>query len=883
MSLCGLLPKRCREAVAGDLDEIWDGGGVTRWQWWRIALASIAACWFDEIRRRGSEPSWRHRRHGPRGDPFMQTLVQDLLYGARLMRRAPGFTAAAVLMLGLGIGVNAATFSIVEILSIKPLNYRDPSRVAFILGTNAARQQRGMNLPLADAMEIGRQMQSVERVAAYQYWSANLTSGALPERVQAYKVTANTFTLLGVEAALGRALNEEDGNPETADAIVLSDGLWRRRFGADPAVVGTTVMIDGAAHTIAGVMPRRFEFPVFNFKGEAWTAMKGTPDTLARRAGSPSIVAIARLKSDTSYPRAQAEIATVMRRLEADHPETNRGLGAELVEMRRLGEVFQPAPMSLIALGAVAAVLLLACANVANLLLARAAARERELAVRAALGAGRARLVRQLLTESALLAAAGSVVGLALAFWGLRLLRSSLPELLVVTQPNVLELGIDRLTLVFTLVVAGLCALVFGGIPALKAARARTSESLKSGGHGSGGSPHRRLRAALMIAEVALSLILLVSAGLLVRTFGQLQKVDPGFSPDRVLTLTVTLPEYRYKEGEAQRRFFAAAIESVSRVPGVRDAGFVNVLPFSTYNRGTRYVVDEATVPEPGREPAADYRIVTERYFAALDIPILDGRAFDSRDRDSTDRVAIVNRTLARRAFGGASPIGRRLRAGRAASPTPWLTIVGVAGDVRHSEIAGRPEAELYVPASQTSSEMMMLAAKTTGKPEDLADAIQRAIATIDPLQPVYHVKPMRRLVEEALLPQASAMSMMAIFALLAFLLATIGIYGVISYVVSQQTREFGVRLALGASPSDLLRLVLRRGLTLLAAGTAIGAVGAIGVTRLLGGILYGVTATDWPTYATVGAVLFAVGAVACYIPARRATRLDPAVVLRAD
>jgi putative ABC transport system permease protein len=881
MSLWGLLPARCREAVAGDLEEIWHRGGVTRWTWWYIAVASVAACWLDEIRWRGDgEPS---RRQTQRGDRFMQTLAQDLLYGARLMRRSKGFTAAAVLTLGLGIGVNAATFSIVEILSIKPLHYRDPSRVAFILGTNAARQQRGMNLPLADAMDIGRQMQSFERVAAYQYWSANLTSGPLPERVQAYKVTANTFALLGVEAPIGRTINEDDGRPEAPNVIVLSDGLWRRRFGADPAAIGSTVTIDGTAHTIVGVMPRPFEFPVFNFKGEAWIAMKGTPDALARRAGTPSIVAIARLAGGTTYQRAQAEITTVMKRLEADHPDTNRGLGAELVEMRRLGDVFQPAPMSLIALSAVAVVLLLACANVANLLLARAAARERELAVRAALGAGSARLVRQLLTESALLAAAGSVLGLALAFWGLRLLRGSLPELLVVTQPNVLELGIDRLTLVFTLVVAGICALLFGGIPAVKAAGARTSESLKSGGHGAGGSPHRRLRAALMIAEVALSLVLLVSAGLLVRTFGQLQKVDPGFNPDRVLTLTVTLPEYRYKEGDAQRRFFVAATDSVSRVPGVRTAGFVNVLPFSTYGRSTRYVVDEATVPEPGREPATDYRIMTERYFAALEIAILEGRSFDSRDRESTDRVAIINRTLARRAFGGTSPIGRRLRVGRAASRTPWLTIVGVAGDVRHSEIAGRPEPELYVPVSQTPTDMMMLAAKTTGNPEDLADAIQRAIAAVDPLQPVYHVKPMRRLVDEALLPQASAMSMMTIFAMLAFLLATVGIYGVISYVVSQQTREFGVRLALGASPSDLVRLVLRRGLTLLAAGTALGAVGAIGATRLLRGILYGVTATDWPTYVTVGAVLFFVGAVACYIPARRATRLDPAVVLRAD
>src|SRR6185295_11405665 len=316
----------------------------------------------------------------------------------------PGFTAAAVLTLGLGIGVNAATFSIVDVLSLQPLNYRDPERVAFILGTNAARHERGMNLPLADAMDIGRQMKALDGVAAYEYWSANLTGGQLPERIQAYRVTANTFVLLGVDAAIGRAIAASDGQPDAPNVMLLSDGLWRRRFGADPSIVGSTVILDGAAHTVVGVMPQRFEFPVFNFKGEAWTAMKGTPDALARRAGSPSIVAIARLRSEASYKSAQAELDTVMRRLEADYAQTNRGLGAELVEMRRLGEVFQPAPIGLIALAAVSVVLLLACANVANLLLARAVVRQREMAVRAALGAGRGRLVRQLLTESALLA-----------------------------------------------------------------------------------------------------------------------------------------------------------------------------------------------------------------------------------------------------------------------------------------------------------------------------------------------------------------------------------------------------------------------------------------------------------------------------------------------
>jgi putative ABC transport system permease protein len=336
-------------------------------------------------------------------------------------------------------------------------------------------------------------------------------------------------------------------------------------------------------------------------------------------------------------------------------------------------------------------------------------------------------------------------------------------------------------------------------------------------------------------------------------------------------------------DGESQRRFFVNAADAVARVAGVRTTGFVNVLPFSTYNGSTRYIVDGEAPREAGHEPASDYRIVTNGYFATLEIPIVAGRGFDSRDRDGTERVAIVNRTFARRAFADASAIGRRIRMGRVASNTPWLTVVGVVGDVRHSELTGRAEPELYVPLAQTPTDMMMLAARTTGNPDDMADAVQKAIASVDPLQPVYHVKSLRRLVDEALLPQASAMSMMTMFAVLALLLSTVGIYGVVSYVVSQQAREFGVRLALGASPFDLMRLVLRRGLVWVGIGTAIGAAGALGVARLLGGILYGVTSTDWPTYVVVAAGLIFVCAVACYIPARRVVRLDPAIVLRAE
>jgi len=799
------------------------------------------------------------------------------------MRRAPGFTAAAVITLGLGIGANVATFSIVNVLSLAPLSYKDPDRVAFVLGTTASRDQPTWNLLLADAVDLGQQMQSFDAVGAYAYWSANLTGAELPERVQAYRVTANAFPLLGVDAAIGRAIDAVDGRPETPDVVVLSYGLWERRFGANPAVVGQTVTLDGRAHKVIGVMPRQFEFPVFNFKGEAWTALKNTSEGVVNRSASPSIVAIARLKKGVSYTAAQSELNTVMRRLESDYPRTNRGIGARVVEMRRLGELFQPAPISLIALSAVVTVLLLACTNVANLLLSRAAGRERELAVRASLGAGRGRLVRQLLTESALLAAAGTALGLVVAFWALRALRASLPELLVVTQPNVLELGLDRLTLAFTAVVALVSALVFGGIPALKTARADLHTSLKSGGHGTTGPPHQRLRAGLMIAEVALSLVLLVASGLLVRTFGRLRDVPLGFSSDHVLTMTMTLPNYRYADDVARRRFFEQTAEEVAHVPGVRAAGFVNALPFSTYNAVTRYIVEAAPVSEEGREPAADYRVVTDRYFNALEIPLVAGRTFDSRDREAGGKVAIVNRTLERRAFADRSAVGQRIRLGQMSSTAPWLTIVGVIGDVRHSEISGAPQAEVYVPLRQAPATTMMLAAATAGDPNELVDPVRRAIATIDPTEPVYHVKTLRQLLDDAMLPQASAMQMMTVFGTLAFVLAAVGIFGVVSYGVSQQMREFGVRLALGASPADVVGLVLRRGMTLVLAGMAIGAAGALALGHLMAGLLYGVSPRDLPTLAASLGLMFLAAVIACYVPARRAMRVDPMAILRMD
>jgi putative ABC transport system permease protein len=570
-----------------------------------------------------------------------------------------------------------------------------------------------------------------------------------------------------------------------------------------------------------------------------------------------------------------------MSRLESDNPQTNRGLSARVVEMRRLGQD-RSAPTAMILIGAVGFVLLLACANVANLLLSRACVRDRELSVRAALGAGRGRLVQQLLTESVMLSTAGAGLGLVLAYWVLHALRASLPELLLTTAPNVLDLGIDGWTLGFTAGIALLSALLFGVAPAVRTARRDFGAPLRSGATSGAGPTHQRFRAALMVSEVAMALVLLVIAGLLIRTFDRLRQVDPGFDPDHVLTMTVSLPNYRYAGTPVQRQYFDRAGENISRLPIVQSAAWVNVLPFSTYNHVTRFVV-EGTAPEPGREPAADHRVITSDYFRVLKIPLLGGRAFDSRDRDGGQPVVIINRTLARREFSDGDPVGRRLQLGRRGSTMPWLTVVGVVGDVLHSEMTARPAPTVYVPFAQAPGPMMMLAARTAPDPDSARDSVVAAIAAVDPIQPVYDVKPLRDLLDAALIPSAAAMSMMAVFGALSLLLATVGIYAIISYTVSQQTREMGVRLALGASPGDVMQLVLRRGLSLILVGAALGAAGALGVAWLIRGILYGVPPSDALTYAVVGTLFAAVGAAACYVPARRATRLNPVDVLRSE
>lgn len=582
-----------------------------------------------------------------------------------------------------------------------------------------------------------------------------------------------------------------------------------------------------------------------------------------------------------TYGQAQAELDALMAAFATQFPETNRGLGVRLIEMGRLDDE-EAGPAFLIAFVTVALVLVLACANVANLLLGRGASRQRELAVRAAIGANRWHLVRQLLVEGALLALAGGAVGVLLAMLGLEALRAALPEVLFTTLPHADAIGVDRTTLAYTLAISMLTSLLFGLFPALRAARADVFDGLRESAPAGGSRGTRRLRSGLVVAEVALSTLLLVGAALLVRSYGALHHVSPGFEPAGVLTMAMSLAEDRYPEPRARLQFYDAVIERVERLQGVRAAGFVNVLPFSTYDRGTRLTVDDAPVPEPGSEPSVSYRVTSPRYHETLGIPLLEGRAFSQRDGANAAPVSIVNHALVRRHLGGRSPIGRRVRLGRDAD-TPWLTIVGVVGDVRHSTLTADPDPEIHVPLAQAPASMMMLALRSDSRPEGIAGAVRAAIQAVDPDQPVYHVRTLDTMVADSMLPQSASAALMAVLGVLALVLATVGVYGVVAFDLSQRTRELAVRAALGATPGDLQRLVLRGGAALVGAGLVLGMGGALAVSRLLAGALYGVTGTDPVAYSAAAGLLAATGLVASSVPAWRAASLSPLRALRAE
>ncbi|HWS87827.1 MAG TPA: ABC transporter permease [Pyrinomonadaceae bacterium] len=810
----------------------------------------------------------------------MKNLVHDIRYGARVLSKSPGFTAVAVLALALGVAANTAIFSVVNAVLIRPLPYRDPARLVLVWEQNRAKEKLRNVVSPANFIDWREQTEVFEEMAAYSDWRANLTGGGEPVEVPVQYTTPNLFRVLGARPILGRDFTPDDARPEAPAVVVISHGLWQRRFGSDPGVVGRAVTLNGTPAEVVGVMPAGFQWFVRqnSFSGkpaELWSPFGFTAQHRVRRGRYLSTVA--RLKDGVTEERARAELSQVAARLEEQYPDFNKGWGVEVTPLR---EQFagQIRPALWVLLAAVGFLLLIACANVANLLLARATARRREVAIRAALGASRQRLARQFLTESVLLALAGGATGLLLAWWGVELLVAMSPRDLV----DVGSVQLDLPVLGFTLGVSLLTAVFFGVAPALEAARHDAGESLKEGGKGStGGRRSRRLRAAFVVSEVALALMLLVGAGLAVKSFVRLESVSPGFDPDGLLTMRVDLPYGKYGDEQKVIRFQRQALERVAALPGVESAGAVSFLPFAGPGAVTGFNVEGRPAPPPGEEPTTDVRVVDENYFRAMRVALLRGRGFSPQEQVEARRVAVVSESLAKKYFPGEDPLGKRIRVFMKQEP-PLTEIVGVVADVKSQSLDEEPRPTVYWPLAELPMNFTSLVVRAEGgDPEALAPLVRREILAMDAEQPVADVRTMNHLLAESVGRARFSAFLLGVFACVAAALAAVGLYAVMSYAVAQRLHEIGVRVALGAQGRDILVLVVRQGLALGLAGAALGLAGALALTRLMRSLLYEVSTTDLATYVSVSALLLVVTLLACVIPARRATKVDPMVALR--
>jgi predicted permease len=812
----------------------------------------------------------------------METLLQDIRYGLRILRRSPGFALVAVLALALGIGATTAIFSVVDAVVLKPLPYHDPGRLVQIwmrfTGIGIPNDRNWVSAPEFQDLQ---QNNSFSAVAAIDTANFNIHIGDTPERIVAGVVSTTFFPLLGAQAQLGRVFMPAEGRPGREHVVLLSDGLWRRRFGADRGVLGRKLVMNGQSNEIVGVMPPGFNMPQ---DVEVWIPLVfSAADLTPNNRGNHGLEAIARIQPNLTIAQARTDMAAVSRRMieqNRQYPYREYNFGVILVPLleQQIGDI----QLALwVLMGAVSLVLLIACGNVANLLLARASARQREIAVRQALGVGRWRLTRQLLTESVLLALTGGAAGLLLAYAALRLVVAASAT----SFPRVAGTHMDPGVLMFTLAISLSTGILFGLAPAFQAWRQTMHDVLKEGGRGSAGGHSHGLRSALVVGELALSLALLAGSGLLIRSFMRLQEVDAGFRPDGVLTMRVSLPEDKYAKPEQTRQFYRDLLDRVRQLPGVDAAGAVTGLPLSGTGWSGTATIDTQAVPENDRSPEADQRPVTAGYFEAMGIGLVRGRYFDARDNQTAAPVAIVDETLAHTYWPHQDAIGQRIRQGGRGSTNPWRTIVGVVRHVRYRTLESPSRVEFYWPYPQTNFALgsMSLAIHTKADPRLLANAVQREVSAIDPDEPVYRIRTMQELMDESVARRRFSMWLLAIFAGVALLLAAVGIYGVMSYTVAQRAHEMGIRMALGARGGNILWLVLGQSLGLTGAGLAIGLAASLLLTRLMATLLFDVKASDAMTYLVVAAFLAAVAQLSSLLPAWRATNIDPVRALREE
>ena len=813
----------------------------------------------------------------------MKTMWQDLRYGVRMLVKSPGFTFVAIIALALGIGANTAIFSVVNAVLLRTLPYEHAQRLVKVYGASPQVPESRAPLSYPDFLDYKTQAKTFEYFAAYQQIGTSLFIGDEPERVLGTEATADLFPLLGVEPEVGRVFTAEDDRPGAPSVIVISHGLWQRLFNSDPNIVGREVRRGSRTVTVIGVMSPDFKFPVEAEKVDFWTPLVAetalSDATTLTNRDSRFLPVVGKLKPGATLEAAAAEMDTLARGIEQRFPATHTGNRVRLLSLHTdvVGDI---RPALLVLLGAVAFVLLIACANVANLLLARAGARGKEIAVRTALGASRWRIMRQLLTESLLLSLMGGALGLLLAWWGVDLLVAEMPADL----PRASEISLDGRVLVFTLAVSLLTGIFFGLAPALQASKPDLNETLKEGGRGSTEGGRNRVRGLLVVSEVALSLVLLVGAGLLIKSFFQLLNANPGYDTARVLSVTLPLSKSKYPEPGQQIAFLQQVAERVKALPGVESVGATNQLPLGNRETRNTFNVEGRPPAAPGQRLAARNQVVTAGYFRAMNIPLRRGRAFAEQDAQNSTPVIIINEALAQRYFGAEDPLGQRiLIEDENNNPLPPREIVGIVGNVRHNSLEEEEYSEYYVPFAQAPEPQLVVVARTAGDvdPAGIAPAVRAAIRELDRQQLIWEVRTMRERVARSIAPRRFTMLLLGCFAFVALLLAAIGIFGVMSYTVTQRTHEIGIRLALGAQTGDMLKMIVGQGMALALVGIGLGLIGAFVVTRLLASLLFGVSTTDPLVYAGVATLLTVIALLACYIPARRAMRVDPMVALR--
>ena len=807
----------------------------------------------------------------------MNNLWLDLRYGARMLVKKPGFTLVAVLTLALGIGANTAIFSLVSAVLLRPLNYAAPEQLVMVWEEVAAINVKTDTPAVANYVDWKAQSQSFADMTALDQRLYNLTGDGEPERVFAFAVNANFFSLLGANAAQGRTFTADEDKPGANKVVVLSHGLWQTRYGGEPNIVGRNIELNGEKYAVVGVMPPDFQFEYPDVR--LWTPIAFKPEQLADRS-SHYLEVVARLKPGVTVAQANADMQAIMSRIAAAYPDDAAGTSANVIPLHEqfAGDMRRPVMMLLVA---VAFVLLIACANIAGVLLSRAAARQREIAVRAALGASRWRIVRQLLTESLLLGVLGGCLGVLLALWTFSFLQQMIPAGLRASTTLTLDLPV----LGFTLAVSLLAGIIFGLAPALAASRADLNEALKQGGRGVSGAAQRWLRSSFVVAEIALALVLLVGAGLLIQTLAKLRGQYAELHLEHVLTARIDLLGDRYRTHEQRVAFYDGVLQRVAHLPGVTAAGFTTAAPLLRKG-GSNGLTLEGHENDPNANYNANQRQISPDYFKAIGLALRAGRPFNEQDTERAQPVTIINETMARAYWPGENAIGKRFKIGMPSAQIPWLTVVGVVADVRQMAADEPVKAEMYLPYRQGAAFATFFAprnlvVRTAGEPTSLVSAVRQAVHEVDPYQPLAGIRTMNEVVSLDTQQHRLGMILLTTFAGLALLLAALGIYGVLSYFVIQHTPEIGVRLALGAQTGDVLRLVIGKGMRLALLGVAIGLAGAFALTRLLQSLLFEVKATDPLTFGLIALLLTLVAFMACYIPARRATKVDPMVALR--